>query len=615
MVKNRLLVFALCLFATLAFVGIGSASTVNFTSPTSNSGAYLNVSSIVINATSADANLTNITINLYNSTKDLVNQSNITSSPFIITFTNLVNGIYYFNATAVNSSADVINSSETRNVTIDTVYPSFSAFSDNNGTLVGNGTAYFNVSIANTNGTVWLLINNTNITATNLTGNLYNVSYLFAVPGVYIYSWHALGNGAGNNINVSANMSYTVKDWPLPTVQFDASSDSSSSGAVYYSRNSSYIRVTATNNSVFAIANITIFFYNSSWASTTMNGSSFVAVNITNLKEGFYHVNATANNSNGDVNVSETRTIVIDRTAPNVSLESPDDNEAFDTSGSSYNIGFEFNVTDASGSIANCSLIINGVVNETETGFIVNTTESISQSFEEDSYSWKIRCTDSAGNIADSSDIWDFDVTTFSGSDDTSDGGGGGAEASFWTMTYNVNQDTFKAEGYNRAFSKGQRMKVLIDGDTHYVGVINVSSDRAIINVSSTPQSATLNVGETKKFEVNTDGYYDISVKLNSISTTGPKANLSIMYLHEKMAAVANNLTAGNGTNQPQLLNANQNETLQGGNSISGATIGVSLQKNWKWILVGILVVIIAFVVIFWKKIWFWLSNLKHQHR
>ncbi len=615
MVKNKLLIIGLCLFITLTLIGFASASTVNFTSPTPNPGVYLNVSSIVINATSADANLTNITINLYNAT-GLVNQTNLTSAPFIVNFTNLVDGIYYFNATALNSSADVINYTETRNVTIDMIYPIILINSPANDswTSAAGITPNFNFTDKSATGYCKIYYGIYLQAFGNVTNSSPINSYGGLIPTPHYnngsFTWYITCNDSAGNTNTS-EIRTLYSDASAPAVTIIAPANN-----YYYSNKNFVLVLNASVNDGNGIGVNAVYFNitNSSGqvafiqATNTTSTSWNATVNVTNYSDGSYTFTVYTNDSLNSINNTVSAVVTFDTVAPNISLESPADDEAFDTSGSSYNIGFEFNVTDASGSIANCSLIINSVMNKTETGISVNITESISQSFEEDSYSWKIRCTDSAGNIADSSDTWDFDVTTFSGSDDGG-GGGGGAESSFWTMTYNVNQDSFKEEGYNRSFSKGQRMKVLIDGDTHYVGVINVSSDRAIINVSSTPQQATLNVGETKKFEVNTDGYYDISVKLNSID--GTKANLSIMYLHEKMAAVANNLTAGNGTNQTTTLTTNQTGT-QGASNASAAS---SVKNNWKWILVGILVVVIAFIVIFWKKIWFWLSNLKHQHK
>jgi hypothetical protein len=50
---------------------------------------------------------------------------------------------------------------------------------------------------------VWLEINNTNITATSLSGNIFNATYDFDYPGNYIYNWHAYGNGTNNLYNYS----------------------------------------------------------------------------------------------------------------------------------------------------------------------------------------------------------------------------------------------------------------------------------------------------------------------------------------------------------------------------------------------------------------------------
>jgi hypothetical protein len=68
----------------------------------------------------------------------------------------------------------------------------------------------FNVTLLNTNGTVLLEIDGNNITATNLTADVYNVSYDFTSAGTYTYRWHSWGNGTSNNYNVSTDRYYTV---------------------------------------------------------------------------------------------------------------------------------------------------------------------------------------------------------------------------------------------------------------------------------------------------------------------------------------------------------------------------------------------------------------------
>jgi cysteine-rich repeat protein len=56
-----------------------------------------------------------------------------------------------------------------RTFTVDNVYPTFSNYADDNGTLIQDGTGTFNVTLTNTNGTVLLEINGENVTATPTT--------------------------------------------------------------------------------------------------------------------------------------------------------------------------------------------------------------------------------------------------------------------------------------------------------------------------------------------------------------------------------------------------------------------------------------------------------------
>jgi sporulation protein YlmC with PRC-barrel domain len=92
----------------------------------------------------------------------------------------------------------------------DTIYPLFSSYQDNNASLSNSGTAWFNVTIANTNGTVILNINNTNITATNLTSSMYNASVSLTTNGTYAYYWISYGSGILKNYNTSEIKYYIV---------------------------------------------------------------------------------------------------------------------------------------------------------------------------------------------------------------------------------------------------------------------------------------------------------------------------------------------------------------------------------------------------------------------
>jgi len=96
--------------------------------------------------------------------------------------------------------------------TSDIAFPIFLNEWDDNGTLFDSGTGHFNVTILNTNGTVFLNINGTSIVATNLSLNVYSASYFFSGSGDYPYSWSSWGNGTLENYNISSERIYTVKE-------------------------------------------------------------------------------------------------------------------------------------------------------------------------------------------------------------------------------------------------------------------------------------------------------------------------------------------------------------------------------------------------------------------
>jgi len=93
------------------------------------------------------------------------------------------------------------------------IYPVFSNYWDNNASLNLSGIALFNVTVINTNGSVFLQINNTNHTAENLTQNDYNVS-VNLTGGNYLYYWGSWANDSHESYNVSDTRYYTVNTTP-----------------------------------------------------------------------------------------------------------------------------------------------------------------------------------------------------------------------------------------------------------------------------------------------------------------------------------------------------------------------------------------------------------------
>ncbi len=123
---------------------------IQFEPPTEISGSTIPRNYILVNVSAYDPHLNLIAIRLYNSSGDLLNETFSLTSPFFVNFTGLEDGLYYFNATALDNVANE-NSTETRNVTVLT-FANVSAIKLNQTAFQPSpgGTVEFNITITNT---------------------------------------------------------------------------------------------------------------------------------------------------------------------------------------------------------------------------------------------------------------------------------------------------------------------------------------------------------------------------------------------------------------------------------------------------------------------------------
>jgi len=116
------------------------------------------------------------------------------------------------------------------------------------------------------------------------------------------------------------------------------------------------------------------------------------------------------------------------------------------------------------------------------------------------------------------------------------------------------------------------------------LGVLELTDITAKIEVSSTPQEATLSVGDTRKFDVSEDGYYDIIVTLNSILDS--KADLTIKSINELITTESE---AGEQEKEESAVVAEGGEEIQESSSI--------FKKWWFWLIVVLVVVGVGYYV------------------
>jgi hypothetical protein len=222
---------------------------------------------------------------------------------------------------------------------------------------------------------------------TNGSINDYSIPCVNGVPQTFVFENHE-GN---NNWTICAKdivgheTCDTVTFWVdsiTPLIEFTEPTTASGN----YSQNSIWATVTASDTN---LQNIIINLYDSTGLVASQSGTiSPLFRNFTGLGDGTYYLNATVNDAIGHMNQTETRTIMLDTTAPVVTLISPYDNQpfAFD-----QNITFNFNVNEANP--YTCDLILNG--NIYQTNFSNGDTLSLPSG---NQYTWNIQCIDSVGN-------------------------------------------------------------------------------------------------------------------------------------------------------------------------------------------------------------------------
>lgn len=112
-----------------------------------------------------------------------------------------------------------------------------------------------------------------------------------------------------NEVNTSSN--FTVQDTVPPLIEFVAPS----TGSGTYPRDFIIANVTADGD--FDLENVTVYLYNTTdLINSTTSTTSPLFLNFTELDSGTYYMNATAFDTAGNSNSTETSTIILDTTIP-----------------------------------------------------------------------------------------------------------------------------------------------------------------------------------------------------------------------------------------------------------------------------------------------------------
>jgi hypothetical protein len=174
-------------------------------------------------------------------------------------------------------------------------------------------------------------------------------------------------------------------------------------------------------------------------------------------------------------------------------------------------------------------------------------------------------------------------VITATSSQSSSSSGGGGGLSDYTISAAQLSQ------GYSKVLVKGEKIKFSVNNQNHTLTLSNLTSTNVVIIINSTPQIATLLIGETKKFEINNDLYYDLLVKLNSINNT--KANITLSSIYEKISP-----------QQDQIVQEDSDDKSEESGKDTKENISSFKNKLYIFIIGGFLILLIIALVIYFKN-------------
>lgn len=146
-------------------------------------------------------------------------------------------------------------------------------------------------------------------------------------------------------------------------------------------------------------------------------------------------------------------------------------------------------------------------------------------------YTLFVQCMDENGSETEKHiQFTSYTTNTSSGSSRSSGGSYSGLQNWVTLPSSDVNESN---EEISVELGVYRRINFDFNGQDHTVGLKSTTSDSATVVVESSPQTETINAGESKEFDLDGDGTNDMLVKIESV-TTG-KANVKISFISKNV--------------------------------------------------------------------------------
>ena len=299
---------------------------------------------------------------------------------------------WYVNCT---DSAGNVGASSSRTINVDTALPVVTLNSPANGANTSDSTPDFNFTYidaqaASASCTLFVdsVAKGTNSATLNSTATVIT-SNATLTDGAR--SWYVNCTDYAGNVGQSTARTINI-DTVLPVVALNSPANNTNT-----SDNTPDINFTVTN--AVPVLSCTLFVDGTAKGtnSSVLNSTATVMTANASLSDGArsWYVNCTDSSSN--TGQSATRTINVDTVAPAVTLNSPVNN--YNSSDNTPNVNFTY--TDAQAATASCTLFVNNTARGTNSSTRNSTATVITANatLSDNTYSWRVNCTDSAGNV------------------------------------------------------------------------------------------------------------------------------------------------------------------------------------------------------------------------
>lgn len=322
------------------------------------------------------------------------------------------------------------------------------------------------------------------------------------------------------------------------------------------------------------------------YSMSLVNESYFSASNYTLNQNQSYNISYYCNDSVGNVQSSEVLNFSIDYITPEIIIESP-------TSGISYtgsqNISFIYNVSDNI-ELVECILQITGSSNYNISNYTEvkqNETNQINYFLGLGNYNWFVQCEDEAGNYGNSSlrsiSLNAEETSQSSGSSSGGGGGGGGSSSVSSTGAVYVPSNYQIEAGYTGEYKSRDSIKFQIfdsEDGRHSLLIDGIGEDYVNFTLKSDPVKFTLGIGQSAKFNLTSESYYDLLIKLDNILNN--RARITIQKI-----------------NDPIVVEYREINTSVEGNKTSSSE---ETKDNKNWIIVVIALAVMVILVYFYEE-------------